>query len=178
MDRERLLDLHGRSRKPQLELARRYGLTEHGSPAGGCLLTEPAFSARLRDLLAEMQGRDLDLHDVHLLKVGRHFRLGPATRAVVGRNQRENGVVHSFARRADLLLTTRDAPGPTTLVRGVASDDQVRTAAALTARYSKLRAEPAVAVAVARGRPGLVAPDAVVEVAPAGDALARRLRIQ
>ena len=176
VDRERLLDIRGRSRKRQLELARHYGITEHGAPAGGCLLTDPGFSARLRDLLAEAQGRDLDLGDVHLLKVGRHFRLGEATRVVVGRNERENGVIVTFSRPDDLLLTTRDAPGPTALLRGDASEESIRIAAALTARYSKLRAEPSVAVTVGPGRKGEAA-ESVVAVAPIDDDGAARLRI-
>jgi len=183
VDRERLLDIRGRSRKRQLELAARYGLTEFATPAGGCLLTDKGFGARLRDLLEETG--ELDLGDVHLLKVGRHFRLGPATRAVVGRNERENGVIVTFSRRDDLLLTTRDAPGPATLVRGEASDAHVRTAAALTARYSKLRGEPAVAIAVGPGRGCQAAhviaggePSEIIDVGPIDDAEAARLRIQ
>lgn len=178
VDREKLLDISGRSRKRQLELAQRYGITQHGSPAGGCLLTDPAFSVRLRDLLQEAQGRDLDLSDVHLIKVGRHFRLDASTRVVVGRNERENGVIVTFSRPEDLLLTTRDAPGPTALLRGDASEESIRTAAALTARYSKLREEPSVAVTVGPGRKGEATTASVVTVAPIDDGGAARLRVR
>ena len=176
VDREKLLDISGRSRKRQLELAARYGITEHSSPAGGCLLTEPGFAVRLRDLLDATQGEP-DLSDVHLLKVGRHFRLDPATKAIVGRNERENATVYTFSRASDLLMTTRDAPGPTALLRGVASPDHVRTAASLTARYSKLRGHPSVAIDVRPGRKGPAGEANVMDVAPIDDALAGSLRI-
>ncbi|MFP4057467.1 MAG: tRNA 4-thiouridine(8) synthase ThiI [Candidatus Brocadiia bacterium] len=178
VDRQRLLDLSGRSRKPQLQLARRYGITEHATPAGGCLLTEPGFAARLRDLLAVLPGGEpLDLYAVHLLKVGRHFRLDPATKAIVGRCERENGVITTFSRPADLLLTTRDAPGPTTLLSGDLAHEHVRAAAALTARYSKLRDQPAVAVTIRPGRAPEQATQRVVETPPIDDVAAASLRI-
>jgi hypothetical protein len=177
VDRERLLDIRGRSRKVQLELAERVGITAFSSPAGGCLLTDPGFARRLRDLLKASPGGQLDLGDVHLLKVGRHFRLGPATKVVVGRHERENATITTFSRPTDRLLTTRDVPGPTTLLRGLAADAQVATAAALTARYSKLRGERQVAVAVGPGRRGPGEEARVVEVAPIGDAAAAALRI-
>jgi hypothetical protein len=178
VDRERLLDLHGRSRKPQIALAARYGITEHASPAGGCLLTDPAFATRLRDLLEAAGTGQLDLFDVHLLKVGRHFRLDPQTKAVVGRNERENAVVHTFSRPGDRLLLLRDVLGPTTLLRGNLSPEHLRTAAALTVRYSKLRAAPSAAVEVRAGRQG---PEesalAVIVVPPIADPVATRLRV-
>jgi len=177
VDRDRLLDIHGRSRKRQLELAEHYGITEHSSPAGGCLLTDPGFCARLGDLLAESGAREPALDDVHLLKVGRHFRLDPATRVVVGRNERENAVVATFSRPSDLLLTTRDAPGPTALLRGGLCEEHIRAAAALTARYSKLRESPRVAIEIGPGRKGPADRAGGVEVAPIDDAGAAARRI-
>jgi hypothetical protein len=198
VDRERLLDIHGRSRKRQLELARHYGLTEHGSPAGGCLLTDPGFAARLRDYFGHLGGAEPDLNDIHLLKLGRHFRLDAATRVIVGRVHRENVTLYTFSRPTDLLLTTRDAPGPTALLRcgtaapgcaegkgprgvtaegGCATCPHVRTAAALTARYSKLRGQPRIAIAICPGRSAPTPASPVIEVAPIEDAAADELRV-
>ncbi len=89
--RDMLLDIQGRSRKPQMEMARRYGLHEYPNPAGGCLLTDKGFSRRLKDLLA--QEPDPEIRLIHLLRTGRHFRLNEKVKLVVGRNQRENGVI-------------------------------------------------------------------------------------
>jgi tRNA U34 2-thiouridine synthase MnmA/TrmU len=75
VDRERLLNIQGRSRKPQIKLADHFGIQDYPCPAGGCLLTDPGFSKRMRDLI--LHHPDFSLNDVHLLKVGRHFRLSP-----------------------------------------------------------------------------------------------------
>ena len=72
VNREKLLDIKGRSRKKPMELTRYFGITEYPTPAGGCLLTDKHFSNRLRDLLAydpETTHRNLEL-----LSAGRHFR--------------------------------------------------------------------------------------------------------
>ncbi|NQT88913.1 tRNA 4-thiouridine(8) synthase ThiI [bacterium] len=175
VDRERLLDIEGRSRKRQIALAREYGMTEHASPAGGCLLTDPGFSARLRDLLDS--DAETDLSDFHLLKVGRQFRLDAATKVVMGRRQSENGVIITFAKPADLLLTTRDTPGPTAVLRGAHSEEHIRTASALTARYSRLHENATVAISVRPGRTAEAAAPTVIDVAPITDDAAAAIRI-
>ena len=85
VQRELLLNFSGRSRKPQMELARKLNITDYPSPAGGCLLTDPIFSKRLKDLFSSEP--QFEIREIELMKVGRHFRLGPHTRLVVGRNK-------------------------------------------------------------------------------------------
>src|SRR6266498_5555079 len=87
VDREKLYAFNGRSRKPQIALAEEFGLTDYPAPAGGCLLTEPNYSHRLRELLRH--NPDPSLSELHLLRVGRHFRLSPACKAIVGRDEKE-----------------------------------------------------------------------------------------
>lgn len=87
IDREKLFDISGRSRKPQMALAKRYGIEDYPNPAGGCLLTDPQFSERLRDLLRH---NNLTMGEMEFLKVGRHFRLSDDTKAVVGRSREDN----------------------------------------------------------------------------------------
>ena len=187
VDRSRLLAIRGRSRRPQLALAREYGLKDFPCPAGGCLLTDRGFAARLRDLMAFKP--DFDLHDVQFLKVGRHFRLSEKARAVVGRNETENARLLGLARRDDLLLEAADAPGPLTVVRGTPDDAALRLAAALTARYGKQRNDPLVRIRAFTDpatRPGVgegtapsggPGPHRIFEVAPATDDQAASLRI-
>ena len=81
VSREKLLDIQGRSRKPQMRLADHFGIQDYPCPAGGCLLTDPGFSMRLRDLA--LHEPDFSLNDVHLLKTGRHFRLSPKGKLIV-----------------------------------------------------------------------------------------------
>ena len=134
VDRDELMDFQGRSRKPQMELAGLLKIKEYPSPGGGCLLTEKAFSQRLKDLFhsEENPGRK----EIELLKLGRHFRIGPHTKAVVGRNKVENQNILALAEDKDLLLTSATVPGPTTLVLGDCSKKSLELAATITAAYS------------------------------------------
>ncbi|MBW2031411.1 MAG: tRNA 4-thiouridine(8) synthase ThiI [Deltaproteobacteria bacterium] len=134
VDRDRLLGLSGRSRKPQIALAKELGIEKYPSPAGGCLLTDPGFSRRMRDLLSSSS--DLQLREIELLKVGRHFRIGPATKLIIGRNERENRFIRDFYREGDLLLAPLSVPGPTALAIGEVSPEQEGLVASMTAAYS------------------------------------------
>ena len=135
VDRDRLLALSGRSRKPQMELAENMGLRDYPCPAGGCLLTDPVFAGRVRDLL-ENAG-ELRLEDIGLLKLGRHFRLNPKAKAAVGRDQDENHQLGNLLRDGDYALEVSGQPGPLTLVRGEVGDDELAVAASITSRYGK-----------------------------------------
>ncbi len=134
IDRGKLLALSGRSRKPQMALAKQYGLAGYPTPAGGCLLTDPGYSRRLRELLDHEPDPDLD--DVRLLSLGRHFRLGPRTKLILGRNKAENDRLEALVRPGDAKLFVVDVMGPTGLLRGPADDAVKRLAGALCARYS------------------------------------------
>ncbi len=109
-----------------------------------------------------------------MLKVGRHFRLDPRTKAVVGRNQDENARLEELARDGDVLIMLADVPGPTTLLRGDATLENTLAAAALTARSSKARAAP-VARVWARRKPA--DSQTIVEVTPADDEFASAVAI-
>ena len=137
VDREKLLKMQGRSRKPQIQLADRYGIRDYPCPAGGCLLTDPAFAKRMRDLIHHHS--DFTLNDVHLLKMGRHFRLSPKLKLVVGRNEEENQKIQTFSEEGDILLRLFRFPGPLSLLRGEAGEREIEQASAITARYSKAK---------------------------------------
>ena len=137
VDREKLLKIQGRSRKPQIQLADHYGIRDYPCPAGGCLLTDPGFAKRIRDLIHH--DLDFNLNDVHLLKIGRHFRLSPKLKLVVGRNEEENQKIHTFSGEGDVLLKLFRFPGPLSLLRGEAGEREIEQAAAITSRYSKAK---------------------------------------
>jgi hypothetical protein len=132
--REVLQNISGRSRKPQMELARTFGITQYPSPAGGCLLTDPVFSKRLKDLFSS--DPNPSLRHIELLKVGRQFRIGPQTKLVVGRNKQENETLLSLSKDGDLVLTTVTVPGPTALLMGDITPEWEESAAVITASYS------------------------------------------
>jgi tRNA U34 2-thiouridine synthase MnmA/TrmU len=171
VDRNRLLDLNGRSRKRQVLLAAHYGITDYPNAAGGCRLTEPHYANRLKDLRDHGQLRDL--HAVRLLRHGRHFRLGASVKMIVGRDAADNGAIEAMARPADILFRFEAIPGPSALLTGPASEDQIRFAGSLCARYSDAAAGQSAPVSVTSQ--GVIR---LMEFARADEAEVVRLRIE
>lgn len=150
VDRRQLLGISGRSRKHQLELARTFGVTDFPAPAGGCLLTDKIFSRRLRDLLDHQT--DCPEKDLELLKFGRHLRLSPATKIVVGRTRRDNEQINRLIDSpADMVLKVKDVPGPLVVIPGGADDAMVALAAGICVGYSKAPNHTPATVAVQVG---------------------------
>jgi tRNA U34 2-thiouridine synthase MnmA/TrmU len=86
VDREKLHDFSGRSRKPQMALAAQFGFSDYATPAGGCcFLTDEAYSRKLVDLWQARGKREYEMDDIMLLKVGRHIRPAPHYKLIVGR---------------------------------------------------------------------------------------------
>jgi len=137
INRENLLGIQGRSRKPQIKLADHYGIHDYPCPAGGCLLTDPGFARRMKDLI--FHNPNFSLNDVHILKIGRHFRLSPHLKLVVGRNEEDNRKIQTFAQKGDILLKTFHHPGPLSLLRGEPNGIEIEKAASITVRYSKAK---------------------------------------
>ena len=134
INREKLLAIKGRSRRPQIELAEQLDINDYPCPAGGCLLTDPGFAGRIRDLKDHRP--DFTLNDVQLLKIGRHFRLGPDTKLVVGRNEEENSRLENLAKDGDLRFYPTEIKGPTGIVRGVLGKNHILIVSRIIARYS------------------------------------------
>jgi tRNA U34 2-thiouridine synthase MnmA/TrmU len=134
VDRSRLLDLSGRSRKPQVALAKKYGLTDYPAAGGGCCLTEPNYAVRLRDLRSH--GMIKDLHAIALLKFGRHFRLSEHVKVAVGRDVADNAMLESLASHDDVVIETISIPGPVAMVTGPANEKDVMLAASLCVWHS------------------------------------------
>ncbi|HBF43145.1 MAG TPA: tRNA 4-thiouridine(8) synthase ThiI [Desulfobacteraceae bacterium] len=132
--RDLLLNFQGRSRKPQMELARKLHIGEYPTPAGGCLLTEEVFSRRLKDLFHFKS--EQELREIELLKMGRHFRINSQAKIVVGRNKKENEDIHALFRDKDVILTSASLPGPIVLFLGNPSSEALELAAAITVSYS------------------------------------------
>lgn len=133
VDRNKLLGLHGRTRKPQMELAERFGITEYESPAGGCLLTDENFARAMRDL-KDHEG--LSTEGVRLLSVGRQFRLSDRAKLAVGRNHAENERLFALETPGALYVKTVGCKGPVGVVTGTPSAEDERLAAAVVSRYA------------------------------------------
>lgn len=147
VDRNRLLDFSGRSRKPQLALAKQFGVSKYPAPAGGCLLTDKGYANRLRDLFAH--GEPDTETDLELLKVGRHIRLENGAKLIAGRNRKENEAIEAlYDPTRDTAVSALRRPSPTVLIPSACTPETVTAAAAICVGYSKAPKDAAVEVQV------------------------------
>ena len=132
--RENLGMIKGRTRRAQLDMAKKYGIENPPNAGGGCLLTDPTFGLRAKDLFAHTETPTIN--DIDLLKIGRHFRFDEQTKFVVGRNKDENEMIKAIALHGDILFQARDYMGPVSILRGKNTDVYVKFASSITLRYS------------------------------------------
>jgi tRNA-specific 2-thiouridylase len=168
VDREKLYGFSGRSRRPQMELAEKFGIAEYATPAGGCILTDPILSKRVRELL--LKEGEVSARDVQILSVGRLFKF-PSGTLRVGRNERDNDKLVALVGKGDVIIRTRDYPGPVSLFRGKPTEDDLELAARITVRYSDAKGIDSVAVSCISGPE-----EAVIWVSPAPGNLVEELK--
>lgn len=88
------LGIQGRTRKKQIELAKKFNIT-YPSPGGGCLLCEKALKKRFEVLVENSLIND---NTLPLSTIGRHFYFGEGKHwFVVGRDKEENDVIERFS---------------------------------------------------------------------------------
>lgn len=136
INRDKLLDIKGRGRNRQIELAAKYGISDYPSPAGGCLLTNEEYSLKVKDLIEHKI--KLSSHSINLLRLGRHLRLSTNVKIVIGKDQTENELIQKAALHSDILLELADFAGPITLYMGPIEDSDLDLAAAMTAGYGNV----------------------------------------
>jgi len=142
VDRSRLFRFQGRTRKPQMALAAELGIEDYPQPAGGCcLLTDPAYGRKVRDLWERSDKDELGWEDYLILKTGRHLRVNPELKIVVGRNQAENQILAEFG-RGSVRIEVEGIPGPLVVLDAQLTDANVLVAARIAARYSDGRDSP------------------------------------
>jgi tRNA U34 2-thiouridine synthase MnmA/TrmU len=148
VDRDKLHDFGGRTRKPQMALAARYGFADYAQPAGGCcFLTDAQYSHKLADLWKARGERRYELDDIMLLKVGRHLRPRRHFKLIIGREEGENRFLHGYRKQFTHLLPVSHN-GPLVLIDGDVDADDLTLAARLTARFSQGREAEQVEVAI------------------------------
>ena len=121
INRAKLLDFQGKSRKPQIALAAELGLKDYPTPAGGCRLTDPGYSKRLKELL--LHNPEATTRDAELIKFGRVFFLGERSFVLIGRNQEENEKLEKTASKQDYLIEMTDFKGTVALLCLKKSDE-------------------------------------------------------
>jgi len=146
VDREKLLDIAGRNRKPQMALAEKWGIKDYPSPAGGCKLTEPNYSIRLKETLDRKE--DVTEKDIHLLKQGRHFVTNNKTKIIVSRTGEEGEQIKQLLNDKDMMFITCDFNGAMVIIPEGENptDDDLIFACRLAVRYSKGKDEELVKV--------------------------------
>jgi tRNA-uridine 2-sulfurtransferase len=135
IDRQKLLNFVGRSRKRQYELADEYDIKEFSCPGGGCLLTDSMFAGRIRDLFKHTP--DYTMHDATLLKTGRHFRLSEKTKVIIGRDEEENKKLENLSFGGNFLLNPVSFKGPTALIAGDKNNSIIDISANIMAMHAK-----------------------------------------
>lgn len=144
VNRDALCDFAGRSRKPQMELAKAYGFTDYAQPAGGCcFLTDQNYSNKLQDLWDSREHRDYDLDDIMLLKVGRHLRPNQRYKLILAREEGENNFLKGY-RQQFIHIDISDHTGPLALIDGKPNADDLHVASRIVARYGQGRNESSV----------------------------------
>ncbi len=149
VDRTKLLGFSGKTRKPQIEMARTMGIIEYPSPAGGCFLTEPNFGRRLKDLY-KYNKEKADTNDVRLLNMGRHFRITENAKVISTRNKDEYEMLKNLLTDDMWIFDTAEHKGSTVVLKPAAEYKpvvgEIYLAASITARYSKGKDEEEVSV--------------------------------
>lgn len=136
LNRDMLLDISGRSRKPQMKLAKEFGIESYPSPAGGCLLADKGYASRLKDLFDHQD--TFAEREFHILKYGRHLRLNKTTKIAVGRTQKDNeNLLKYFDPDLDTLIKVKKFPGPIVLMPHGGKNEMRMLAASICAGYSK-----------------------------------------
>jgi tRNA-specific 2-thiouridylase len=133
IDRRKLLDIHGRSRKRQIMLAKQFNVVDYPCPAGGCLLTYKEFADKVRDLFKH--NKRVTAKDVALLKIGRHLRF-EKNKIVVGRSETENKTLLHMKSPTDYFFEVPNCGSPTAILQGAKTKEAIQKAAGLTAYYS------------------------------------------
>lgn len=135
--REQLYDFSGRTRKPQMALAKQFGFEDYAQPAGGCcFLTDEQYSVKLADLWQARGEKQYEMDDIMLLKVGRHIRPAPHFKIIVSREEGEGKFMQGYRKQYPHLKTTSHG-GPLALLDGTPSEDDIQLAARIVARYSQ-----------------------------------------
>ncbi len=147
IDRERLYDFNGRSRKRQIELASDLRISGFQQPAGGCFLTDKSFGKKFNDLLNRRKKKEISLEEIRALQVGRHLRISEDIKAIVGRNESENDFLENH-RKNNILIRTADYPGASVVVEGQPDENTLIFLASVAAGYSDAKGEPIVRAVV------------------------------
>ncbi|MBI5815411.1 MAG: hypothetical protein HZB29_07350 [Nitrospinae bacterium] len=173
LDREQMLAIHGRSRKEQVRIAKEeFGMTDNLCSSGGCLLTDQHFANRMRDLLDN--DVEAGVKDARLLRLGRHFRVSPEVKLVVGRDEEENKRLMRMAGDEDFIFYAAEVNGPLAVAKGKLSRESIGVIGGVTARYCDAKDAPSVKIEYKKKKEAAAW---TIEAAPADEESLSRMRL-
>ena len=149
IERAKLQDIQGRSRRRQMALAKEFGVEDYPAPAGGCLLTDVNFCRRFKDMIEFAGAENITVKDTVALGIGRHFRISDNSRVIVGRNKQENDYLEKNYNNK-WILRASDVTGPVVVLFGEVSDENMKRAASITAKYCNDRKSNIISVTASR----------------------------
>jgi len=139
VDRDKLLDIKGRSRKKQFELVKKYRLNHFEMPGGGCLLTESFMAVKIKDFTKYDK---FEVEDMEVIKYGRHFRISPVCKLVVGRHKEDNEKIKPIKNtKFWTVFMPTGVSGPVSLVSKSATEDDLQICAKIILTYGKTQAD-------------------------------------
>ena len=148
IDRNNLLDITGRGRGKQIDLAKRLNIEDYAQPAGGCcFLTDKYYSKKLQDMWQSRGSKDYTLDDIMLLKVGRHIRPKPHYKLIIARDEGEGNYLEGYKREFTTIKVTSH-PSALVLVQGDFTKADAELAAKIAGRYSQGRNSDEVSVMI------------------------------
>ncbi|CAD7286848.1 tRNA-specific 2-thiouridylase MnmA [Campylobacter majalis] len=135
IDRQRLLNISGRDRKPQLNMAKEFGWDDYATPGGGCLLTIESFAVKIKDYLKY----DSDMQDIDVtwLKLGRHLRLKNGAKMIIGRDEADNIALLNNQNDKFYKIEFGDIVGAVSFIDKNANEEDLEFAASLALAYTK-----------------------------------------
>jgi len=138
IDRNRLLDINGRGRKRQLELAAEYGITDYTSPSGGCLFTDKNIALRIKDIFDHEE--DINETDIYSATIGRHFRTENNVKIIVARNEKEGKELEKIKNYSDCMIYP-EFSGPTIFIKGKINDGDKKIITSILTKYGRPEAD-------------------------------------
>jgi len=165
IDREKLYGIAGRSRKRQLELAEKLGIKKFSTPAGGCILTDPEFSKRLKVFREKKDKRKVSKEELILMRFGRHFWPRNNLHIIAGRNESENNILETFADQRWVFQPV-NVPGPLVLATGIEGEKDIKLAGGIISRYCNKRKSQSVKVKYVNKEKGI---SGILDALPVGE---------
>lgn len=161
VDREKLLDISGRTRTRQMELAEMWGIKDYPSPAGGCKLTEPNYSIRLKDLISN--NSNPEEREISLLRYGRHFRNSDKAKIIAARTEEETKDIKQYINENDIIFFPQNFAGAMVVIVGEPTSEDITLAGRIAGRYSKGKNEKVLNVKYGKFKKPM---NKVIEVSP------------